>query len=222
MADAEENSFQEAETQLPQRPAAIIPIYDVDNVFLAWKSSQLFENDEMRGKATLEFIVVLFVQVSIVDIEIGGTCVEACRQVVVKIGDMGTEEIGAAGFHLPAHHLADHAVELAVVDGCPESVFRAGVKAAGEEVEIAAEMIGQYEEPDLIGVADVEDAFEAKRSRRLVYSGRRIEGNIVPVGFPVEIEGQHEPRIGDGVVLQRQIGQGGVATEVGIAALVDL
>lgn len=46
--------------------------------------------------------------------------------------------------------------------------------------------------------------------------------DMVPGGIPVDIEGDHETRVSEGVMLEGKIGEGCIPAEVGVAALVDL
>src|SRR5579871_4525324 len=123
MAHAKNDPFQKPEVHLPQGAAAIVPIDDVDSVLGAGQPADLFQHDEMSGEASLELIMIFFVQVGIVDIEISGSGLKTLGEAGKKIGDMRTDEIGAVGLDGPSEQLPDHAVELAVADCGPESVF---------------------------------------------------------------------------------------------------
>jgi hypothetical protein len=68
MGDTEGYFFQEAEADLAQGAAAVVPIDDVHHVRVAVDAVNVIEDDEMGGEAAFEFVVVLFVQVSVVDI----------------------------------------------------------------------------------------------------------------------------------------------------------
>ena len=167
------------------------------------------------------FVVVLFMQISIVDIEIGGAGFEAFGEVPVQIFEVGPKDIGAAGFDVVAGQVADHAVELAVVDGGPECVFGARLEATPEKVEIASEVIGQDEEPHLVGGPDIQDAFKTEGAGGEQHFVGGSEFFLAPGCFPVGVQGQHEAGVQERVVLQGQVGEGGVSAEISIAALVD-
>ncbi len=92
----------------------------------------------------------------------------------------------------------------------------------GEDIEIGSEVVGEGEEPELVGGADVQDAFEAQGAGGLMDLGGRVEMNGSHGGLPVGVKGEHEAGIGERVVLQRQVGQCGIAAEIGVASLVDL
>jgi hypothetical protein len=92
----------------------------------------------------------------------------------------------------------------------------------GKKVEIGSEVVGEGEEPELVGGADVQDAFESQGAGCFMDLGGRVEMNCSHSGLPVGVEGEHEAGIGEGVVLQGQVGQCRIATEIGIASLVDL
>jgi len=144
MGDTESYFFQEAEADLAEGAAAVIPINDVYHIRVAVDAVDVVEHDEMGGEAAFEFIVVLFVQVGVVDIQEGRAGSGHGRfQEVIEIGDVGADEVRAAGFYAIAEEFADHTVELAVVDGGPEGVFGAGVEVSGEEVEIGSEVVGE-------------------------------------------------------------------------------
>ncbi len=83
-------------------------------------------------------------------------------------------------------------------------------------------MVGKGEEPELVGWADVQDAFESQGACCLVDRGGGVEMNGSHGGLSVCVEGEHETGIGEGVVLQGQVGERCIATEIGIASLVDL
>ena len=87
MCYAEDYFFQEAEADLPQGTSAIVPINDVDHIGLsiALYAMDVGEDDEVGGEAVLEssFCMVLFMQVGIVDIEIGDAGFEAFGEIAV-------------------------------------------------------------------------------------------------------------------------------------------
>ena len=186
MGDTEGDFFQEAETDLTQGAAAVVPIDDVHHVRVAVDAVNVIEDDEMGGEATFEFVVVFFVQVGVVDVQVGRTGPGQGRfQVIIEVGDIGADEIGAAGFDAIAKEFADHAVEFAVIDGGPEGVFRAGMEVSGEEIEVRAEVVGEGEEPELVGGADVQDAFESQGAGGFMDLGGGVEMNGSHSGLPV-------------------------------------
>lgn len=91
-----------------------------------------------------------------------------------------------------------------------------------EEIEITAEMIGEDQEPELVGGPDIEDAFEPEGAGGLVDRRGGMETDLVPGGIPIDIEGEHEASVAERIILKREIGEGCIATEIGVAALVDL
>src|SRR5882757_6116801 len=101
MGDAEDDLFQKAEADLPQDTAAVVPIANVYAIFRARQPANLFQDDKMGRKAASELIVIFFVQVGIVDIEIGGSRLQALGQVRKEVRCVGSDEIGAAGFYRP-------------------------------------------------------------------------------------------------------------------------
>jgi hypothetical protein len=188
MGDAEGYFFQEADTDLAQGAAAVIPISDVYEVGVAVDTVDIVEDDEMGRKAAFEFDVVLFMQVGVVDVKEGRAAPGySCFQVIKEIWDIGADEIRATGFDAVAEELTDHAVEFAVIDGGPEGIFGTGAKAAGEEVEIGSEVVGEGEEPELVGGADIEDAFEAQCAGCFVDAGGRIEMSRSHCGFAIGV-----------------------------------
>src|ERR1700734_209043 len=126
--DTEGNLLKEAEADLPERAAAVIPVDDIYFVGLVGDLANLVEDDKMGREATFEFDVVFFVEIGIVDIEVGQAGLPALVQVGEEIGDMRAEQIGAGGLDLVAEHVADDAVEFAIVDCGPKRIFRPGMK----------------------------------------------------------------------------------------------
>src|SRR5258708_5940929 len=116
----------------------------------------------MGREAAFELIVVLFMEVGIVKIKKSEARLYGCREVVVEVADGGADEVGAPGLDLVAEQRPDDPVELAIIHGGPESIFCSRMPAPGEKIEIGPEMIGEDQEPYLIGGADIQDAFEAK------------------------------------------------------------
>ena len=172
MCNAEDDFFQEAEADLAEGAAAVIPIDDIDEVRFARDAADIVEDDEVGRKAAFEFIVIFFVQIGVVHVEVGRSRLfYGCLEVHIDIVETRSDEVGPAGFHLIAQQLPDHAVEFTVAHGGPEGIFRTGVKVTVEEVEIGAKVVGQHEEPELIGGADIEDAFKAEGAGRLVDLG---------------------------------------------------
>jgi hypothetical protein len=211
------------QADLAEGTAAVIPIDNVHHVRVAPDAMDVIEYDEMGGKAPFEFVVVLFVQVGVVDIQEGRAGSGDGRfQIIIEVADIGADKIGAAGFDAIAKEFADHAVEFAVIDGCPEGVLRARMKVSGEKVKVGSEVVGESEEPELVGWADVQDAFESQGACCLVDRGGGVEMNGSHCGLSICVEGEHEAGIGEGVVLQGQVGECCIATEIGIAPLVDL
>lgn len=74
-----------------------------------------------------------------------------------------------------------------------------------EEIEVGTEMIGEREEPELVGGPDVEDAFETECAGRLMDIFRGIEPDMAVGGVALDVERQHELRIGEGVVVQGEV-----------------
>jgi len=220
MRDAEDNFFQEPPCHLPEGAATIIPINDIVEIFFPILLPDLLEDDEVSGEAAFEFIMVLLMQVRVVDIEEGGAGLHGLGEESDQVADRGPDKVGAPGPYLVAEELVDDAIELTVIAGRPESVFGAGVKAAGEDIEIGSEVIGEDEKPHLVGGADVENAFEAKGAGCQVYLRGRVEVGSAPGGFSVFVQGQQEARVSQGVVMQGQVGERGVTAEIGITALV--
>lgn len=118
-------------------------------------------------------------------------------------------------------YFADHAIEFTIIDSGPESIFGAGFEPGPEKVEITSEVVCQDQEPDLVGVPDVQDAFEVKGAGGLMDLGRWGEGNFAPCCGTIGIQRQHETGVGQRVVLKGQVGKGCITAEVGVAALVN-
>ena len=134
---------------------------------------------------------------------------------------MGPEKIRAAGFDVITCQFADHAVKLTIIDSGPESIFCAGFEPGPEKVEITSEVICQDQEPDLVGVPDIQDAFEVESAGGLMNLGGGGKGYLTPCCRTIGIQCQHETGIGQRVVLKGQIGKRCITTEVGITALVN-
>lgn len=87
MCYAEDYFFQEAEADLSQGASAVIPIDDVDHVGLgiALYPMDVGEDDEVGGETVLKptFCMILFMQVGIVDIEIGDAGLHAFGEIAV-------------------------------------------------------------------------------------------------------------------------------------------
>ena len=82
-------------------------------------------------------------------------------------------------------------------------------------------MICQAEEPDLVGVPDVQDTFEVERAGGFTDLGGGGESNLAPGCGTIGIQRQHKTGIGERVVLKRQVGKRRIAAEIGVTALVD-
>jgi len=104
-----------------------------------------------------------------------------------------------------AEQLVDHTVELAIADGCPEGVFGPGVKMPVEEIEVGAEMVGQREEPKLVGGPDVEDTLETERAGCMMDLRGWVETDLSIAGVTIDIEVQHEARVGQWVVVKGEL-----------------
>lgn len=195
VGDAEDYFLQEASGYLPEGTAAIIPIHDIIQIFFTLFLPDLLQDDEVGGEAAPIFIVVLFVQVGIIDIEVGDARLYLLREVFDQMADRRAKEVGASCLYLVTKKVTDDAVELSIVAGGPESVFRPRVEAAEKEVEVAPEMICQDQEPHLVGRADIEDAFEAEGAGGQVYFRGRVEMDIAPGGFPIFVERQQKAGI---------------------------
>ncbi len=169
--DAEGDLFEKAKADLSKGTAAIVPVNNVHFFGLVRDSTDLVKDDKVGRKAAFEFVMVFFVQISIVDVEIGKSGLHTLVEVGKEIGDMGPEKVRTGGVDLVAQHIPDNAVEFAIVDGSPEGVFGARVKAPEEEIEITLKMIGEDEEPKLVGGPDIQDAFETEGSGRMVDFG---------------------------------------------------
>jgi len=102
MGDPEEDLFQEAGAYLAEGPAAVIPVYDIDEVAIAGFLPDTCQNNEMRGKMSFEFTaMVLFMKKGIVHIEKGkAVFLNQAGKVVVQVIDMGADEVGAPGMYL--------------------------------------------------------------------------------------------------------------------------
>jgi len=93
--------------------------------------------------------------------------------------------------------------------------------APGEKIEVGSEMIGEDQEPHLVGGADIQDAFEAEGAGCLVDPGGGVEADIAPGRGAIPVKREQEAGISQGVVVQGYIGKSCVAAEVRITALVD-
>ena len=120
-----------------------------------------------------------------------------------------------------ACYFADHAIEFTIIDSGPESIFGAGFEPGPEKVEITSEVICQDQEPDLVGVPDVQDSFEVEGPGGLMDLGGRGEGDFAPCCGTVGIQRHHETGIGQRVVLKGQVGKRRITAEVGITSLVN-
>ena len=80
---------------MPERAAAVIPVDDIYFVGLVGDLANLVEDDKMGREATFEFDVVFFVEIGIVDIEIGEPCPDAIRQIAVEIMEVRADKVGA-------------------------------------------------------------------------------------------------------------------------------
>lgn len=66
-------------------------------------------------------------------------------------------------------------------------------------------MIGEDQEPHLIGVADIQDAFEAESAGCLVDTGGGGEAYISPGRRAILVKRQQEAGITQGIVVERYI-----------------
>lgn len=82
-------------------------------------------------------------------------------------------------------------------------------------------MICQDQEPDLVGVPDIQDAFEVEGAGGLMDLGGGGEFNLAPCCGTIGIQRQHETGIGQRVVLKRQVGKRRITAEIGVTALVN-
>ena len=95
MCYAKDYFFQEAEADLSQGASAVIPIDDVDHVVVdpahilaigfIGNAADVGEDDEVGGEAIFEpaFCMILFMQVGIVDIEVGDAGLYAFGEIAV-------------------------------------------------------------------------------------------------------------------------------------------
>ena len=160
--DAEGNFLKEFHADLTEGPAAIIPIDDIDHILLVRDFVDSVKDNKVRWKMAFEFIMVLFMEVGIIHIKISETGVEALGKVVIEIRNIRADEVRAFGVYPVTEQFADHAIEFTIVDRGPKSIFGSRVEVTGEKIEIASEMIGQHQEPELIGGTDIEDTFETE------------------------------------------------------------
>ena len=93
--DTECDLLKEAEADLAEGTAAVIPVDDIYFVGLVGDLADLVEDDEMGREAAFEFVVVFFVEIGIVDIEVSQAGLQALVQVGEEIGDMRAEQIRA-------------------------------------------------------------------------------------------------------------------------------
>ena len=145
--DAKGDLFQKAEADLAKGTAAIVPIDDIDHIGFGRDLPDGVQDDEVGWEAAFEFIMVLFMEIGIVDIEISEPGMEAIGKIVKEVGDIRADEVGTFGPDIIAEEVMDHSVEFPVIDGCPEGIFGARVEAGEEKIKIAPEMIGQGQEP---------------------------------------------------------------------------
>lgn len=160
-------------------------------------------------------------QVGIVDIKIGDTGPEAFGEITVQVFEAGPEKIRTPGFDMVTCYFTDHAIEFTIIDSGPESIFGAGFEPGPEKVEITSEVICQDQEPDLVGVPDVQDTFEVKGAGGPMDLTGGVEGNLAPGCGTIGIQRQHETGVGQRVVLKGQVGKRCITAEVGVAALVN-
>ena len=147
------------------------------------------EDDKVSREMAFEFIMVFFMEIGIVHIKISETGVEALGKVVIEIRNIRADEVRAFGLYMVTEQFTDHAIEFAIVDRGPEGIFGAGMEVAGEKVEIAPEMIGQHQEPELIGGADIEDAFETEGACGPADRRGRIEMRAAPGSVAFRVKG---------------------------------
>lgn len=105
MCYAEDYFFQEVEADLPQGAAAVIPVDDIDHVAvdlvdifavdLIGDAVDPCQDDEVSGKAIseLSFVMIFFVQVGVVDIEIGDACLQTAGEVSIEVFEVWPEEV---------------------------------------------------------------------------------------------------------------------------------
>ena len=160
--DAEGDLFQEPQGDLAEGPAAIVPVDDIHHVGLVRNFPDGVQDDKVRREAAFEFVMVLFMEVGIIHIKISETGVEALGKVVIEIRNIRPDEVRAFGLYPVTEQFADHAIEFTIVDRGPKGIFGSRVEVTGQKIEIASEMIGQHQEPELIGGTDIEDTFETE------------------------------------------------------------
>jgi len=82
-------------------------------------------------------------------------------------------------------------------------------------------MVGEDEEPELVGGSDVQDALEAEGSRGGVDFRGGLKVESAPGGLAIGIEVQEEANVCQRIVVEGQPGEGCVAAEVCVGALVE-
>ena len=150
----------------------------------------------MGWKPAPEFVVIFFVEVSIVDVQVSKAGLELFGQIVIEIRDAWSKQIGTVSLYLVAEHITDDPIEFAIVNSSPERILRARVEMAEKQVEIAFEMICKNQEPKLISGSDVKDAFESQGTGRGVDLAGRSEMDGAPGCFAIKVEGHQESNIG--------------------------
>jgi len=187
--DAEGDLFQEAQGDLAEGATAVVPVDDIYHVGLVRDLVDSVEDDKVSREMPFEFIMVFFMQVGIVHIKISETGVEALGKVVIEIRNIRADEVRAFGLYPVTEQFADHAIEFTIVDRGPKGIFGSRVEVTGQKIEIASEMIGQHQEPELIGGTDIEDTFETEGAGGPADRRGRIEMHVAPGGFAFAVEG---------------------------------
>jgi hypothetical protein len=187
--DAEGDLFQKPHRDLTEGATAVVPVDDIHHVGLVRELADGVEDDKVSREMAFEFIVVLFMEVSVVHIKISKTGMQALSKVVIEIRNIRADEVRAFGLYAVAEQFADHSIELSIVDRRPKGIFGAGMEVTGENIEIAPEMIRQYQEPELIGGTDIEDTFETEGACCPADRRGGIKTGGAPSGFAFGVEG---------------------------------
>src|SRR5258708_1068753 len=126
-------------------------------------------------------------QIVIVDIKKSGACLHGLAQVIEEIVEMGTDQVGSDRSHFIGQEMFDDTIELSKIDRRPKSIFGAGMIMGKEEVQVSFKLIGQDQEPHLVGRPYIQDPLKMQRARRQFDSGRGVECYFPPAGmsFPV-------------------------------------
>ena len=187
--DAEGDLLQKAQADLTESTTAVVPIDDIHHVGLVRELVDSVEDDKVSRETAFEFVMVLFMEIGIVHIKISETGVEALGKVVIEIRNIRADEVRAFGLYPVTEQFADHAIEFTIVDRGPKGIFGSRVEVTGQKIEIASEMIGQHQEPELIGGADIEDPFETEGACGPADRRGRIEMRAAPGSLTFGVEG---------------------------------